>query len=253
MYLLCLYTPHIADVYPRKNVTSLFFCCAVWLSKKQMIEVKESELAFALKWLKNEPSSDLILGYGSLLSDYSRNVYSDIQCPSLCVTVQGYAKGWVTRSEAEMQTYLGAWQQENTQLDAHLLPVEFSADFQKREQDYEFVEVSKKAIRVCEPKFQARLNTLLEPRRIWICKSLAIQQVTPNYPVNASYVVTCLLGCVESGGIEYVKRFIEHTLYWPQELNNDLHAPLYPRHASFQHPHINKVLASLEHAGLLKI
>ena len=48
--------------------------------------------------------SDLMIGYGSLLSHHSRRQYSNIDCQAIPVTVQGWQRGWVTRAYHEKQT-----------------------------------------------------------------------------------------------------------------------------------------------------
>jgi hypothetical protein len=204
-----------------------------------------------LNWLESEASQDYVLGYGSLMSHSSRSQYSNIHCPSVMVNVAGYQRGWVTRSLPEQQTYVGAWENQNAKLNAQLVPVTFSADFAKREQDYEFVQVDIEQIDVSIAPESKHIHEHLAEKRVWICRTLETQTAETSHPVNASYVATCLVGCLETGDEVHAHDFFSHTHHWPDKLFDDLDKPNYPRAAALTSSQKNKIRQLLNNYSLL--
>jgi len=197
--------------------------------------------------LKAAQPIDFVIGYGSLLSRHSRESYSDIQGEGLSVTVTGWQRAWVTRAEHEQQTYVGAFPAQAAQLNAQVFAASLNPELQKREQNYRFTRVNLGRLSLSKPTAQSRLQGVDEATaypssvidalnindvdaRFWICESLLIQPADQHYPVNLSYVDTCLLGCYEQLGVHGVEDFVMLSSHWPKQgVNNDRNAALYPR------------------------
>lgn len=196
-----------------------------------------------VQWLASLDERHIVLGYGSLLSKDSRERFSNIFTKGIPVTVEGFERAWVTRSEQEKQTYVGAVPSSSSQLNAQLIPAQLSPALQQRERDYRFVQVKHKHVL---PNVAATLSAnsddsdtdmtvfhqALAPFSVWICETLACAEATAAYPVNQSYIDTCLAGCIEHGGRDEAQAFIDLTRCWEHPRVNDRASPNYPRAAS---------------------
>lgn len=185
------------------------------------------------QWLESLTSQHVVLGYGSLLSKDSRERFSNIHTTSLPVTVQGFERAWVTRSIQEKQTYVGAVAKSNSQLNAQLIPTDINPSLKEREKDYRFTKVNLHDIafvNVGLDNLRQRHDTL-DKLSFWICETLDCVPPSLDFPVNQSYVDTCLSGCLEHGGIEEAKAFVGTTQLWDHPRNNDRENPQYPRAA----------------------
>ncbi|RPJ66124.1 gamma-glutamylcyclotransferase [Alteromonas sediminis] len=199
-------------------------------------------------WIQRVQSNDILLGYGSLMSADSRKRHSAIVHEGIPVTVQHFARGWVTRAYHEQQTYVGAWPEQQASLNAQLVPVTFNPGLQQREQDYQFESVSFSQLVFDSVQVSESDLAQLKSKQFWICHTLDIVPADGEYPVNASYLATCLQGCLEAGGASEVERFINTTQYWPDWISDDLDQPLYPRAACLSHDdkaHCRKVIEKL--------
>ncbi len=173
----------------------------------------------------------IVAGYGSLLSEYSRQTYSNIMGVTIDAVVHGWERAWITRSMPEKQTYVGALPNRSHSLNAQLICLSFDASFEAREKDYRFTEISSAQLEL-EHAYQSNKHLLdvLANTPIYICETLQKWPANESFPVNYSYVQTCLMGCYESGGMARVIEFIQRTSLWLSgNIYNDLADPKYPR------------------------
>lgn len=200
------------------------------------------------QWIATINTPHMVLGYGSLMSKDSRLRYSAIGQASIEVEVDGYERAWVTRSELEKQTYVGAYPKRAARLNAQLLPAAVNTDLKKRERDYSFTPVDVAALHFSGvTEVTQYLKAWLRDCDIRICTTINVQQATKSYPVSQSYIDTCLAGCLENGGEASAKRFIHTTKGWSHHRINDRHKPKYPRAAQVcDHVHlaIDKLLGT---------
>ena len=190
------------------------------------------DLAQLERWMTAISEPHVVLGYGSLMNGDSRSRHSGIPHDGVEVEVYGFERGWITRSEPERQTYVGAYQKSNGWLNAQLVPTHLDPALQKREQDYRFTAVTIDQLNFeLSDDLTERLIEWLKQRDIWICESLKIEPSEPDYPVHQSYIDTCLAGCLELGGEAAARRFIASTTGWEHDRVNDRTAPRYPRAA----------------------
>jgi hypothetical protein len=191
-----------------------------------------------IDFIESAKAKVLIAGYGSLLSQYSRQTYSQIMGPSLAVTIEGWERDWITRSLSEKQTYVGAIPNKTSHLSAQLLALQFDANFEKREQDYRFTKILPHSILIEDTGAQQNtaLQELLLKTPIYICETLAIKPSTLKYPVSLSYVETCLAGSYEKSGEKGVKAFFDSTSGWKNtHFHDDRENHRYPRSSPVLH------------------
>jgi len=184
------------------------------------------------QWMSDVGDMDILLGYGSLMNADSRKRHSAIVHEGIPVTVKGYARGWVTRAYHEQQTYVGAWPDNLARMNAQLVPVTFNPSLQKRERDYRFEPVCLSQLEFAVKAASDEFLSWLESKKLWVCHSLEIKPSDGDFPVNASYVATCLQGCEEVQGQAGIETFVTQTQHWPDWINDDLDNPLYPRAAA---------------------
>ena len=97
----------------------------------------------------------------------------------------------------------------------------------EREQNYRFAPISLEDLRFDQ---QQGLELSLENSRFWVCETLNIQKADDEFPVNQSYVNTCLIGAYEQNGNQGIQEFISSTHAWPKKgIQNDTDCPLYLR------------------------
>jgi hypothetical protein len=184
--------------------------------------------------------NNYIIGYGSLLSAYSRQTFSNIHQPAIPVTAHGWRRGWTTRYGDESATYVGVRPDPEAALIAALLPTEITADLRHRERGYDFIEVSRSTL-------SPVMNHSIPFGRFWIVVNREDYQAKAKHPIPQTYVDTCLLGCMELGGESMMRAFIAQTEHWNGHWVNDRdwEQPLYPRRAPLtidQAAHIDLVL-----------
>lgn len=180
---------------------------------------------------QNKDTPHIVVGYGSLLSKQSRDRYSNIRSFPLPLTVRKWERSWVTRSLDEKQTYVGAYPNHHRSFNGQAFPTNIDNQLKKREQDYKFTQ-----LKLEDLEFKSLLNERqfdkLSQLTFYICETLKLENPDEHFPVNMSYIDTCLKGCVESGGTEEAKRFVETTSNWPSlHRKNDRMRPNYPRAA----------------------
>jgi hypothetical protein len=195
--------------------------------------VKES-VQDITKWFLGLEHEHIVLGYGSLLSKDSRERYSSIYTKGVPITVSGFERAWVTRSVSEKQTYVGAVPKYGAVLNAQLVPASLNPALQAREKDYRFVRVESRniAFNGVASSYTDELHHLLNKYTLWICETLDCHAPTEQYPVHQTYVDTCLSGCLEHGGVNEAKAFVETTKLWDHPRVNDRENPKYPRSAN---------------------
>lgn len=180
----------------------------------------------------NKDTPHIVVGYGSLLSQKSRELYSNIKSFALPVTVNGWERGWVTRSTEEEQTYVGAYQNSHSHFNGQAFCTDIDEQLLKREKDYRFSKIRLEQLEFL-PVLSDSMLDVLSNCNIYLCETLKLKLPSDQFPVNSSYIDTCLTGCFEIGGIEEAQRFVSSTKHWPREhKHNDRSKPRYPRAAS---------------------
>ena len=195
---------------------------------------------YLLWWLCSFMSAETkhyLVGYGSLLSHDSRSRYSNILCPNMPIVVAGWRREWLARGLADFQTSLGVSKIESGELNAVLLPIQqISAELRNREQDYQFVEVDHASIMPANNS-QLTLDELETIRtnpnekKIWICANLHKKPANMHFPINQTYLDTCLVGCFDLGIDNFASEFINSTHFWQNGWINDRNDPRYVRAA----------------------
>jgi len=161
--------------------------------------------------------TDYLIGYGSLLSSFSRKHYSNINAPVQALLLKGWQRSWCARYADEGATYLGALPNSKSALNGVLIPTKIDPALAHREREYRFTEVDHGSIRMIgEDK-----NHLTEKDTVYICESLKPLLSNQDNPVPQSYVDTCMIGCLEAFGESGTIDFIEHTADWDQCWVND--------------------------------
>lgn len=168
------------------------------------------------KFIAESKDKALVAGYGSLLSQYSREKFSSIYSQTIDVKIEGWQRGWLTRSLPENQTYASAVASVGHTISAKLIPLVFDKTFEEREQDYRFTKINRQDVSLIDKRLanNASLLSLLEKTPIYICESIRLQESDHDYPVHYSYVDTCLAGSFESAGVDGVNEFFKHTHGW---------------------------------------
>lgn len=169
---------------------------------------------------------DYMIGYGSLLSDYSRRTYSGIEADVRPVIATGWRRGWTVRYGDEAATYAGVRQATGHLLHAALVPTEITPELRHRERGYAFTEVDPARV---HPDGADR--SALPDGRYWIVVNREQVRADEAHPIPQTYVDTCLSGCLETGGEARARDFVRTTELWdaPWIDDRDSPSPLYPR------------------------
>lgn len=190
-----------------------------------------------------------IVGYGSLMSAYSRRVYSQIHVDAVPVEVTGFERGWFTRYVDEGATYAGVQRHATGQLLGVLLPTVITPELRQRERGYHFVELDHDYLRFPhDPEAHKRLAAA----KIWICENKEILAADDAAPVPQTYVDTCLTGAAETGIAGAMEAFIENTVGWPGPVIDDRTSPIYTRPAETTPEQREEIDRLLDQAGHLK-
>lgn len=183
-----------------------------------------------LRWMSDIDEQHIVLGYGSLMNTDSRQRFSAIPHDGIPVMVNGFSRAWLTRSETERQTYVGAVPDTGSRLNAQCLPSKMDPSLAERERDYQFVSVSTADLEFdLSDAAHAVLLPWLESKSLWICETLLQQPADNQFPVSQTYIDTCMAGCIEHGGEEEAVRFIQTTSLWAHPRIDDRGNPVYPR------------------------
>lgn len=189
---------------------------------------------------------DYLVGYGSLLNKYSRETYSKIFSDVRAVRLQGWYRSWCAAYPDENATYAGAQRDSDAELEAVLLPTHIGEELQLRERNYQFIELDASQLLADD----GNPLSLAGNDRVLICATTEPLMPSTQLPLPQSYVDTCMLGCLENGGLESMRRFVDQTQGWEGAWIDDrrLSAPIYPRYAlpnNEQRSLIDDVLAEL--------
>ena len=128
-----------------------------------------------------------------------------------------------------------------------LFPAEVNPSLRAREKNYRFVEVPASAIEhisssLCnQTSFTSALRDALSHHQLWLCETLLCHHPSSDFPVSQTYIDTCLVGCLEHGGISEATAFIEHTHGWNHPRINDRVNPVYPRAAAISKQHLTQI------------
>jgi len=199
-----------------------------------------------------------IFGYGSLLSRYSRQHYSNIYSPVEAATLNGWKRAWCAAYPDERATYAGALPSKSRQLDGLLIPSEIDEGIVERERGYQFTRLSLSELVIVHSNIGSNSRSgfrLSDDDQVWICESLMPELATLDKPLPQSYVDTCISGCMESHGVEGAKRFIQQTNGWDCIWVNDRHLhtePIYPRYTAISIEQSKLIDSLLEYHGVLK-
>ncbi len=199
-------------------------------------------------WIKATQNKVLIAGYGSLLSKSSRERHSNIYLPTLAARISGWQRAWVTRSNQEKQTYVGAFRDKQSSITVQLIPTEIDPKLRVREQDYRFVQVNPQDIFNLEcftghPGLIQTIHTV----PIYMCETLEVVEPDREHPVNFSYIATCLAGAEEADPEAGIASFLARTYGWQKELIHlDVNKAKYPRAAKTSKQQRQNYLAKLD-------
>lgn len=192
---------------------------------------------------------DYMVGYGSLLSAYSRTTYSGITTDVVPVVAEGWKRGWTVRYGDEQATYAGVRTVRHAVLHAALVPTEITDALRHRERGYVFTQIDPASVHPAD-----RSAPPLPDGRYWIVVNREQVSADADHPIPQTYVDTCLIGCLETGGEDRARAFIRATELWDAPWVDDRQgqAPLYPRltpPSSQQQEQIDALLAA---EGVLK-
>ena len=193
---------------------------------------------------------DYIFGYGSLLSEYSRQHYSNIHTPVKAATVTGWVRAWCATYPDEGATYAGALRDASGRLDGVLIPSEIDQNLAQRERGYTF-----SRLEVDDLVLSGLDQTLSDKDLVWICETLISDVANIDNPLPQSYVDTCISGCMESQGVDGATRFIQQTKCWDVAWVNDRHlfsTPIYPRFTPVSAEQAKLIDSLLEQQGVLQ-
>ncbi len=169
---------------------------------------------------------DYMVGYGSLLSAYSRTTYSGIESDVLPVIAHGWKRGWTVRYGDEQATYAGVRPVAHALLHAALVPTEINDALRHRERGYVFTQIDPASVRP-----DTGDDIALPEGRYWIVVNREQVAADADHPIPQTYVDTCLIGCLETGGEARARAFIRATELWDAPWVDDRQGqtPLYPR------------------------
>ena len=193
---------------------------------------------------------DYIFGYGSLLSAYSREHYSNIRSSVTTATVSGWSRSWCAVYPDEGATYAGATPDSSKHLDGVLIASEINQDLAKRERGYRFARLKHENLSI-----NCNELDICENDKIRICETLSIDASCQLNPLPQSYVDTCISGCIESQGMAAAGRFIKQTQGWDCVWVNDRHLnriPIYPRYTPVSEEQAILIDSLLEEHGVLR-
>ena len=193
---------------------------------------------------------DYIFGYGSLLSAYSREHYSDIRSSITSATISGWSRSWCAVYPDEGATYAGALPDTKQDLDGVLIASEINQALAERERGYRFTRLEVGDLSACSGDLE-----LSENDQVWICETLSINASCQANPLPQSYVDTCISGCIESQGVSAASRFIQQTNGWDCVWVNDRHlnrTPIYPRYTPISGEQAVLIDSLLEQHGVLQ-
>lgn len=199
-----------------------------------------------------------LVGYGSLLSHDSRSRFSNIFCPNMPIVAHGWRREWLARGLEENHTCLGVSQVDSATMNGVLLPIEhISPELRTREQDYQFVEVDPTSIEIAAHSSLAlseldNIRQNPDSHRIWICANLHKLPANQHYPINQTYLDTCLVGCFDQDIDNFAEQFIRSTYFWQHGWINDRNNARYTRAAKVNLQQQKRIDQLLNHLQVLE-
>lgn len=189
-----------------------------------------------------------MFGYGSLLSGYSRVHHANIHESVIPAAVVGWERVWAARYPDEGATYAAAERRAGSELCGVLLPTEVTEELRERERFYDIVELDRQSLRLHADSKQA----IDDDAKVWICANREVKFSTEQFPLPQTYVDTCLVGCLETGGRRAAREFVRDTSGWDHYWLNDRgDRAIYPRKALTDAATEELIDALLDEAGLL--
>ncbi|MGK0373837.1 MAG: hypothetical protein ACJA2E_000305 [Arenicella sp.] len=193
---------------------------------------------------------DYIFGYGSLVSRYSRQHYSNIMADVKVARIKGWCRAWCVSYPDEGATYAGAIRDDAASLNGVLIPTEIDQAIAERERGYQFT-----MLNLDDISSDISDVNLSQDDKIWICETLQVDTATAANPLPQSYVDTCISGCLESTGTEGAIEFIQQTQGWNCRWLNDRHfeaTPRYPRFTPISTDQASLIDSLLDQQDVLK-
>jgi len=185
--------------------------------------------------IKSKPTKHYLFGYGSLISNKSASKTGTLGSQRIPVNVHNLERGWVYNvglhpniTQKETYTAVGTRITKNADKCVNGVITEVSESellkFDKREllyqrsvlnyNDIEFLDDNNK-LNHDDNKIIVYCYTMND------ALSLCWKYFDKNRVLKQSYIDTCLLGCIELGGIQFAIQFIKTTLNWHGYYIND--------------------------------
>ena len=179
-----------------------------------------------------------VLGYGSLICRHSRALTAHSPSAATPVLVHGIERVWSKRSRRLGMTAMGIRYRAGASCVGVILPVEYAdlALFDRREQGYARRLIPLEDVTLVpflgdsyykkddhkvflDAKRHNNINNAPDNIKIWAYFPNTIAPPDANHPIVQTYVDTILRGCLDVGGEEFAKEFIQQTKAWnPTEL-----------------------------------
>ena len=192
-----------------------------------------------------------LLSYGSLMNRYSREFYSGLVGDVIPVVLKGWSRGWCTQYPDEAASYAGAYPSPGSLLNTVLVATEIDDGIRQREREYRFTELDRNQF---DLRSEQQGDFTAGAARYWICQTANPGIADQATPLPQSYVDTCLLGCLESGGEADALELVEQTSGWDGVWVNDrqFSRPIYPRGALVSNSNYQQIDEILEAGGVLQ-
>jgi cation transport regulator ChaC len=199
-----------------------------------------------------------IFGYGSLIQEKSRKITTTELSKAIPVKVNGLVRGWFARTKIHSlsTTYLGLLKNDNILLKGLTIPDSVNGVI---------YEVSESELSKLDQREKNYIRTEISLDKITLYSNIDIDDIKvytylndfknteefknsiPNkdFPIVQSYIDICMNGCIEieegykkAKDDNYVREFIESTLFWSEHWANDR---IFPRRAHFYEKNSNQI------------
>ena len=230
-----------------------------------------------------QASYDYVFGYGSIMNTethgpWLKNLdqeYSSASLPGRRARVHvGYERGWTFRSNTGF-TALGLTRKNGTacSINGVVFRIPHSAlqDFDRREVGYDRVEIALEDLDVLVgnadgdtaaggmdfadtqqetsspmSKSKDAPFRIFSNEKVWVYVPQKSQEADEDHPILQSYVDTVLQGCLEWGGEDMIREFVETTGAWSQYFLNDTPSSRRPWLYRREYDTIDKILREFE-------
>ena len=172
-------------------------------------------------------SSSFIFGYGSLICPSSRVLTGSLG-PGVACKITGFSRSWSAR--VRDCTAVGVNADESGSVWGVVCRVEGNVPeeikrFDAREAGYDRVRVQKEHISV----FDGCVNPVGDDDEVFVYVGKTSALANEENPILQSYVDVIVKGCLETGGVEFARGFIETTRGFEGTWFNDRATPKYVR------------------------